>query len=211
MRIGVIGSSGHQGKRYLDQRNIPSGVECVPVARHAPIGDCQAVVVATTTRTHREIVESTLRCGYHVLCEKPAALTLSDARAMFDVAAAEGRVLLIAHTHLWHPEFLRLEPSPGAVVVWRGEERPDCPAVLDWGAHAWSMALHLGTNRVATGIGDRSKNLVRSLGDTYPGHYSELFSPMRDMLETFRSVVAGGQDWRADPHLALEVLRRCTA
>ncbi|HEY3493045.1 MAG TPA: Gfo/Idh/MocA family oxidoreductase [Polyangiaceae bacterium] len=211
MRIGVIGATGHQGKRYLSKWNIPDGMECFAVPRGEPARHCEALIVATPVGTHRAIVESALMCGYHVLCEKPAALTLEDARAMFDLAKSQERVLLIAHTHLWHPDFLRLQPSPHATVIWRGEERTDCPAVLDWGSHAWSMALHLGTERVATGLASREGNTVRSGGASYPDDYSCQASPMRDMLETFRCLVAGGQDWRADPEFALEVMRRCLA
>jgi len=170
--------------------------------------------VATPASTHYEIVTSALRGGYHVLCEKPMALSVAHAEKMVQAAKETGRKLLIAHTHLWHPDFLSLKPDPGAQVFWRGEElHDDCPATLDWGAHAWSMALALGTKRVATGYGDRSRNLVRSCGECYPAsdNYQPNPTPMCATLETFISIVMRGQDWRADPEFALEVMRRCLA
>jgi len=33
IRIGVIGATGHQGKRYLDPKNVPAGVETFAVPR----------------------------------------------------------------------------------------------------------------------------------------------------------------------------------
>lgn len=214
MRIGVIGASGRQGRRYLDPANIPAGVECFPVAR-GELGDGEAVIVATPAATHCRITCAALAAGKHVLCEKPMALSCTDADRMFYTAKDYGRALLIAHTHLWSESFLALPPGPHATVVWRGEERHDCPAVLDWGAHAWSMALHLGTERVATGFGDRARNLVQTEHVVYrPSVYrgpdlTAESPPMRSMLETFACLVRGGQDWRADPEFALEVMRRC--
>lgn len=42
----------------------------------------QAVLVATPTPTHREIVEAALSAGKHVYCEVPLAHTIEDARAI---------------------------------------------------------------------------------------------------------------------------------
>jgi predicted dehydrogenase len=52
-----------------------------------------AVVVCSETIGHRELVELAAHHGVHVLCEKPIATTLVDARAMIDACAA-GRVQL---------------------------------------------------------------------------------------------------------------------
>jgi hypothetical protein len=211
LRIGVIGATGHQGKRYLDPKNVPECVETFAVPRGERNTQSGAIILATPAPTHAELAIEAMRGGYHVLCEKPMATSMYDAASMEKVARATKRVLLIAHTHLWHPDFLSLRSDPSAQVFWRGEERRDCPAVLDWGAHAWSMALHLGTERVATGIGDRSRNCVRSCGEEYPDPegYEPDQTPMYAMLETFASLIAGGQDWRAAPEFALEVMRRC--
>jgi predicted dehydrogenase len=49
--------------------------------------DVDAVVVCSPTAQHRELVELAAERGLHVVCEKPIATTLDDARAM--VAACE--------------------------------------------------------------------------------------------------------------------------
>ena len=57
--------------------------------------DIGLVDVATTGNTHREIVLAALAAGKHVLCEKPLANSLDEAREMLDAANAAGVVAMI--------------------------------------------------------------------------------------------------------------------
>lgn len=204
LRLGVYGASGRQGQRYLDPANWPSGIECYAIARGSH-PKCDGVVVATPPGTHLEV--SKLACGIPLLVEKPIALTLDDASKI----ANRGTPVLVAHTHLWHSKFLALEPNHGAAVTWCGPEREDgsCPAALDWGAHAWSMAIALGTERVTTGVGDRQTNAAVSRGQRYASLPSAEERPMRAMLATFATLIQGGSDWRAAPEYTTGVLTRC--
>lgn len=49
--------------------------------------DLDAAIVATPQFTHRQIATACLESGLHVLCEKPLAHTIDDARAMAQAAA----------------------------------------------------------------------------------------------------------------------------
>ncbi|MEI7728178.1 MAG: Gfo/Idh/MocA family oxidoreductase [Verrucomicrobiota bacterium] len=51
----------------------------------------QAVVIATPTHKHREIVEAALAAGKHVYCEVPLAWSLEDARAIAQAAKKSPR------------------------------------------------------------------------------------------------------------------------
>ncbi|HEX2152514.1 MAG TPA: Gfo/Idh/MocA family oxidoreductase [Acidimicrobiia bacterium] len=55
--------------------------------------DVEAVLVATSHSSHRQIVEEAASAGKHVFMEKPFTLTVDDARAAVD-AAAKGRIVL---------------------------------------------------------------------------------------------------------------------
>jgi predicted dehydrogenase len=55
-----------------------------------------AVVVAGVNRDHRSIVERAAAAGAHVLCEKPLATTVADARAMVEICRAAGVRLMTA-------------------------------------------------------------------------------------------------------------------
>lgn len=52
----------------------------------------EAVIVATPTHQHREIVEAALKAGKHVYCEMPLAHTIEDAKAIASAAKAAEKV-----------------------------------------------------------------------------------------------------------------------
>lgn len=57
----------------------------------------QAVYVSTTNERHRDDVLAAAAAGKHVLCEKPLALTLADAREMAAACEAAGVVMATNH------------------------------------------------------------------------------------------------------------------
>ena len=57
--------------------------------------DIDIVHIATPPFTHKDIVMAALRAGKHVLCEKPLATEIDDAREMVDAARDAGRVLAV--------------------------------------------------------------------------------------------------------------------
>src|ERR1700729_3661315 len=59
--------------------------------------DLDAVYISTTNELHRDRVFAAAAAGKHVLCEKPLALTLNDARAM--VAECRKRGVVMATNH----------------------------------------------------------------------------------------------------------------
>jgi 1,5-anhydro-D-fructose reductase (1,5-anhydro-D-mannitol-forming) len=60
-------------------------------------GDVDAIYISTTNELHRDQFFAAARAGKHVLCEKPLALTLADARAMVAQARARGVVMGTNH------------------------------------------------------------------------------------------------------------------
>src|SRR4051795_11504815 len=54
---------------------------------------------------HARLAIRALEAGKHVLVEKPIALTTADADAMVAAAAANGRLLMVAHVLPFFPEF----------------------------------------------------------------------------------------------------------
>lgn len=62
-----------------------------------------AVLIATSHRSHRQLVEAAARAGKHVFIEKPLALSVEDARACVKAAEAAGIVLQVGFQRRRHP------------------------------------------------------------------------------------------------------------
>lgn len=58
---------------------------------------------------HAEWSIAALRAGKHVLCEKPLAMSLGEAEAMFAAADAHGVVLVEAFPYMFQPQTLEIE------------------------------------------------------------------------------------------------------
>ena len=71
--------------------------------------DIDAVVVATPTASHYELVKAALLANKDVLCEKPLARTADECRELADLAAAKGRILMVGHVFLYNPGVLHLK------------------------------------------------------------------------------------------------------
>jgi predicted dehydrogenase len=67
--------------------------------------DLDAVVVALPDDLHHPVTLAAIDRGLHVLCEKPLALTVADAREMRDRAVAAGVVHMVMFTYRWMPYF----------------------------------------------------------------------------------------------------------
>ncbi|MBR5368850.1 MAG: Gfo/Idh/MocA family oxidoreductase [Lachnospiraceae bacterium] len=75
------------------------------------IGDpeVQAVYIPLTNDLHLKWVKKSLESGKHVLCEKPLALSVAEARDMFDTATANNRLLMEAFAYLHSPYLKQLQ------------------------------------------------------------------------------------------------------
>ena len=58
--------------------------------------EVDAVCLCTPPASHRSLASRLLRSKVHVLCEKPLATSVEDARAMADVASDTGRILMVS-------------------------------------------------------------------------------------------------------------------
>jgi len=70
--------------------------------------DVAAVVVASETARHRELIEAAAEAGKHVLTDKPIATTREDALAIIEVCRARGVKLQIAYPMRFSPPAIEL-------------------------------------------------------------------------------------------------------
>jgi 1,5-anhydro-D-fructose reductase (1,5-anhydro-D-mannitol-forming) len=149
---GVMSSSPERGRAYAAEHGIPMTATALPQLLDA----ADAVYVATTNDLHHAQVLSAARAKRHVLCEKPLALTLEEAREMVAVCKAEGVVLgtnhhlrnaathramkaAIAENRIGRPLFARVAHAvylPGHLQGWRIKDRKTgAGVVLDITVH----------------------------------------------------------------------------
>jgi predicted dehydrogenase len=138
--------------------------------------DIELVDVATPGNTHHEIAIAALEAGKHVLCEKPLANTLQEAREMLDAARRAGTINMVCFNYRRAPAVqlakrLIKEGRLGDIRHWRAAYlqdfilNPDLPliwrfrkevagsgALGDLGAHIVDLA-HFLVGPIATVVG----------------------------------------------------------
>jgi predicted dehydrogenase len=132
VRIGIVSAEHVHAPTYLTLLASMAGAHLVgvwdedrqraaaaaePVATRA-FDDLDAllervdgVVIASANSRHRRLVETAAAAGVHVLCEKPLATTVDDARAIVDACEKAGVRLMTAFPSRWNPAARALESA----------------------------------------------------------------------------------------------------
>ena len=95
--IGVASSSVERGAAFARENGLTQAYASVDELLADPAVSC--VYISTTNEHHFAQAVAAARAGKHVLCEKPLALTLADAREMID-ACRQAEVVLATNHHL---------------------------------------------------------------------------------------------------------------
>ena len=127
IRVGVVGTSWYADNFHLAKLKEIPGADLTAIcgrnrtraeemaAKHAipqvytdyqemiARANLQALVVATPDDLHYPITMAALDAGLHVLCEKPMAQHLTQAKAMLDKAQAMGVKHMVCFTYRWNP------------------------------------------------------------------------------------------------------------
>lgn len=105
------------------------------------------VVVATPPRTHAAVCIRALEAGSHVLCEKPFAPSVAEARTIAEAARRTGRRVALNHEFREMPIFRAVldqvgKPENGGVVFAQAWQNMDLPP---WKEPGWRGQLLTGT------------------------------------------------------------------
>jgi predicted dehydrogenase len=71
--------------------------------------DLQAIAIATPAATHYPLCKAALQAGKDVFVEKPFVLAVPQAKELIQIAAKEGRILMVGHLLEHHPVINRLK------------------------------------------------------------------------------------------------------
>jgi myo-inositol 2-dehydrogenase / D-chiro-inositol 1-dehydrogenase len=80
-----------------------------------------AVLIATSTNTHSDLIEAATRAGKAVLCEKPVDLSLARAQACQKAVGATGRPVMIGFNRRFDPNFATLKAAIDRGEIGRSE------------------------------------------------------------------------------------------
>jgi predicted dehydrogenase len=129
LKVGIIGTGGISNAHYrgytksglgeivaladVSQKNLKARAEewgvpedrCFTDYRKLlKLDDVQAVSICTPNKYHAKQSIDALKAGKHVLCEKPMAMTVAEAKRMVNAARENDRQLQIGLMHRYRPE-----------------------------------------------------------------------------------------------------------
>ena len=103
--------------------NVPP-VDGIPLLPHRDrlrdLAPVDFIDICTPTASHLELTVWGLEQGYHVVCEKPVALTRAEAGRIAAAARASGRVVMPCHQYRYNPVWVRVKEwlAAGAIGPW---------------------------------------------------------------------------------------------
>src|SRR6202043_1538139 len=105
-----------------------------------------AVIVATSVKSHFPLAKVSLLAGKHTFIEKPMASSSAECEELIDIAKKQGLGLMTGHTFLYPPAVRRIKEIVDAGDI--GEIRYICARRLNLGLFqkdinvAWDLAPH---------------------------------------------------------------------
>ncbi len=174
--------------------------------------DLDVVSIVTPPALHHEMTMAALRAGKHVLCEKPFAMDVAQAREMRDAARERGLTAMIAHEFRFSPQraYVRDLLGEGYVgtvqmvnmEVLFGFPRGRGPRPMAWGSRAsmgGGLLGALGSHYIdalrhwcgeLTGVGGRLATLLPERTDEATG--KPALSDADDAFSFTASLASGG-------------------
>ncbi len=131
MKIGIMSFAHHHGEAYIQNLRRIAEVTWIGAADDDPVRGKQlaegsgaqfyssyrelleqkpdGAIVCSENARHRPLVEMAASAGIHVMCEKPLATTLKDARAIVDACEQAGVRLMTAFPMRFSPPVISIK------------------------------------------------------------------------------------------------------
>ncbi len=117
--VGVAAETVEEARPLANQY----GIKIYPDLT-AMLPDVDVVDICTPTHLHYEMVMESAAAGKHIVCEKPLARSVDQARKMVTACREAGVQLLVAHVVRFFPEYALAKQVVADGVI----GRPACPA-----------------------------------------------------------------------------------
>jgi predicted dehydrogenase len=99
--VGVAASTPERSKQAAASLNVPKAYANGLEAARDP--DVEVIHICTPNSLHVEVARAALLAGKHVVCEKPLATSLSDARMLAAIACERKLVGTVPFVNRFHP------------------------------------------------------------------------------------------------------------
>ena len=176
LRTAVVGT-GYLGRFHAQKYAALPGCELVAVcdpdaARGAEVAEetgtrsivdhreleglCDAVSIASPTRSHFAVARDCLERGLHVLVEKPMTATVEEARELVALARERDLILQVGHLERFNPALVSVADRVTAPIFVESHRLApftargaDVDVVLDLMIHDIDIILHLVPSEIA--------------------------------------------------------------
>jgi len=132
--VAVADDDAQRARAYAERFGVPFARDYEALLQARPDG----VIVASENSRHRPLVELAAAAGVHVLCEKPLATSLADARAIVEACDRAGVLLMTAFPMRFSAPIVALKQQLesgelGEVYAFNGVNQGELPtAHRDW-------------------------------------------------------------------------------
>ena len=131
--------------------------------------DCtvSVVIIATPNNSHAELAIKALNAGKHVICEKPATISVSEFDQILETSRKTKCFFTAFQNRRWDVDFLSLKNASNSYILgeviriesrvhgsrgipndWRREKLQGGGMVLDWGVHLIDQILQIISSKV---------------------------------------------------------------
>ena len=100
--IGLADSDPARAEHLAGKYGIPLAVTSLDEL----VGEVDGIILATPPHLHCTLAPAALTRGLHVLCEKPLANSAAECRQMIAAATEAKRLLAVAHTYRFFPNWV---------------------------------------------------------------------------------------------------------
>jgi len=196
---GVAASSPQRARDVAQAWGVPRAYRDIEEVVADP--QVQVVHVCTPNHLHRPMAQAALEAGKHVVCEKPLATTLEDARALAALATANALVATVPFVYRYHPVIREARAriahgELGPLHLIHGSYLQDW--LLDPASNNWRVDPALGgASRVFADIGSHWCDLVEWVSGERFTEVSAAFDTViaersTDTGQSFTTAAAGG-------------------
>lgn len=196
---GVAASSPQRARDVAQAWGVPRAYRDIEEVVADP--QVQVVHVCTPNHLHRPMAQAALEAGKHVVCEKPLATTLEDARALAALATANALVATVPFVYRYHPVVREARAriahgELGPLHLIHGSYLQDW--LLDPASNNWRVDPALGgASRVFADIGSHWCDLVEwvsgeRLAEVCAAFDTVIAERSTDTGQSFTTAVAGG-------------------